>query len=254
MKKIRLILLFVLFCNLITAQKYNVGLTFSGGLNMTKVNTEKYNARNGTDLNVGINIVKNYNQHTGFNFGFEFNQNNFSYINNEKLFYFYDDKMILSKENENEKTNKFEFKERTYKAIYITIPTLILIRSNELKYSHLRIISKFGMKHSFNLKNNVTDISPTEIKHEDFTLNKDLALYKGSIGISGGVETTFQSALNGIIEIGYYYGYMNIHRGNALFGDKDKNKTSIILNSNPLEYRNYTANQHQIELKLTILF
>ena len=254
MKKIRLILLFVLFCNLITAQKYNVGLTFSGGLNMTKVNTEKYNARNGTDLNVGINIVKNYNQHTGFNFGFEFNQNNFSYINNEKLFYFYDDKMILSKENENEKTNKFEFKERTYKAIYITIPTLILIRSNELKYSHLRIISKFGMKHSFNLKNNVTDISPTEIKHEDFTLNKDLALYNGSIGISGGVETTFQSALNGIIEIGYYYGYMNIHRGNALFGDKDKNKTSIILNSNPLEYRNYTANQHQIELKLTILF
>ena len=249
MKKKRLILLFVLFCNLITAQKYNVGLTFSGGLNMTKVNTEKYNARNGTDLNVGINIVKNYNQHTGFNFGFEFNQNNFSYINNEKLFYFYDDKMILSKENENEKTNKFEFKERTYKAIYITIPTLILIRSNELKYSHLRIISKFGMKHSFNLKNNVTDISPTEIKHEDFTLNKDLALYKGSIGISGGVETTFQSALNGIIEIGYYYGYMNIHRGNALFGDKDKNKTSIILNSNPLEYRNYTANQHQIELK-----
>ena len=254
MKKIRLILLFVLFCNLITAQKYNVGLTFSGGLNMTKVNTEKYNARNGTDLNVGINIVKNYNQHTGFNFGFEFNQNNFSYINNEKLFYFYDDKMILSKENENEKTNKFEFKERTYKAIYITIPTLILIRSNELKYSHLRIISKFGMKHSFNLKNNVTDISPTEIKHEDFTLNKDLALYKGSIGISGGVETTLQSALNGVIEIGYYYGYMNIHRGNALFGDKDKNKTSIILNSNPLEYRNYTANQHQIELKLTILF
>ena len=254
MKKIRLILLFVLFCNLITAQKYNVGLTFSGGLNMTKVTTEKYNARNGTDLNVGINIVKNYNQHTGFNFGFEFNQNNFSYINNEKLFYFYDDKMILSKENENEKTNKFEFKERTYKAIYITIPTLILIRSNELKYSHLRIISKFGMKHSFNLKNNVTDISPTEIKHEDFTLNKDLALYKGSIGISGGVETTFQSALNGIIEIGYYYGYMNIHRGNALFGDKDKNKTSIILNSTPLEYRNYTANQHQIELKLTILF
>ena len=254
MKKIRLILLFVLFCNLITAQKYNVGLTFSGGLNMTKVNTEKYNARNGTDLNVGINIVKNYNQHTGFNFGFEFNQNNFSYINNEKLFYFYDDKMILSKENENEKTNKFEFKERTYKAIYITIPTLILIRSNELKYSHLRIISKFGMKHSFNLKNNVTDISPTELKHEDFTLNKDLALYKGSIGISGGVETTLQSALNGIIEIGYYYGYMNIHRGNALFGDKDKNKTSIILNSNPLEYRNYTANQHQIELKLTILF
>ena len=254
MKKIRLILLFVLFCNLITAQKYNVGLTFSGGLNMTKVNTEKYNARNGTDLNVGINIVKNYNQHTGFNFGFEFNQNNFSYINNEKLFYFYDDKMILSKENENEKTNKFEFKERTYKAIYITIPTLILIRSNELKYSHLRIISKFGMKHSFNLKNNVTDISPTEIKHQDFTLNKDLALYKGSIGISGGVETTLQSALNGVIEIGYYYGYMNIHRGNALFGDKDKNKTSIILNSNPLEYRNYTANQHQIELKLTILF
>ena len=254
MKKIRLILLFVLFCNLITAQKYNVGLTFSGGLNMTKVTTEKYNARNGTDLNLGINIVKNYNQHTGFNFGFEFNQNNFSYINNEKLFYFYDDKMILSKENENEKTNKFEFKERTYKAIYITIPTLILIRSNELKYSHLRIISKFGMKHSFNLKNNVTDISPTELKHEDFTLNKDLALYKGSIGISGGVETTLQSALNGIIEIGYYYGYMNIHRGNALFGDKDKNKTSIILNSNPLEYRNYTANQHQIELKLTILF
>jgi hypothetical protein len=89
------------------------------------------------------------------------------------------------------------------------------------------------------------------------TSTRDLAFYKGSIGICGGTEWNFSGTTSLIIELGYYYGFLNISRNRAITGDEEKNMSIIseLDNTNrPTKFTSLPAKQDQLLLKIAILF
>jgi hypothetical protein len=88
-------------------------------------------------------------------------------------------------------------------------------------------------------------------------IKRDLSIYKGFVGICGGAEWNFTGSTCLVAELGYYYGFNNISRNDALTGDSDKNKTivsSFDSNDNPNQFEKLPFKQNQIVLKVSILF
>jgi hypothetical protein len=84
-------------------------------------------------------------------------------------------------------------------------------------------------------------------------LFNDLSFYKGSIGIAAGMEWNYYGTSTMEFEFGYYYGINNIHRGEALLGDKDKNMT-LFENSNKSSFTTLKNTQNQLAFKVSFLF
>ena len=86
-------------------------------------------------------------------------------------------------------------------------------------------------------------------------LKEDVSIYTGSVGISAGTEWNYSGSSSIQFELGYYYGINSIHRGNALFGDAQKNMTLFQNHSSSdLNYTTLKTSKNQIALKVSFLF
>ena len=280
MKKHLSILFILLFSFLNYSQeaankKIQAGLIVGAGLNFTNPTT-KFITRNGVgnDLTVGMNFNYNYRPTIGFSSGIEFDFETIKLKTDSSLYYLYNDSEILTKSQYSDVNNIFnttsgkvyKLNERKEKPIYLTIPTMFLFRTEFIGY--FRYFGKFGVRNSFLLGNTIFDTgsellsnsisTSIPLKNDNMkSSNRDLAFYKGTIGICGGAEWNFSGSTCLVFELGYYYGFLNIGRNSALTGDEEKNMSIIskLDNTNqPIKYTSLPAKQDQILLKIAILF
>lgn len=255
-------------------KKVQAGIITSFGLNFTNPMT-KLISRNGvgTDLTIGMNLNYNFTPTIGINTGIEFDFETFKYKTAaSSLYYLYNDSEILTKDqyvdengNYTQPANAklYQLTERKEKPIYLTIPTMMLFRTKFIGY--FRYFGKFGVRNSFLLgstifdKGTSTDFSTatsTVVGNDQMkTTSRDLALYKGAVGLSGGVEWNFSGTTSLVAEIGYYYGFLNVSRGNSITGDKEKNMSVFTTTlPSPSGYSPLSLKQNQLMLKISILF
>lgn len=276
MRKLTLVLFFISnlllsFSQVMSDKKIQAGLTSGIGLNFINPNS-KYFSRNGvgSDLTIGMNFNYNYTNNLGLFSGLEFDFETLKYKTDSTLFYVYNDTEIFSKSQfENNKSlfnftngKVYQMTSRTQKPIYLTIPVMMLFRTDFIGY--LKYFGKFGIRNSFLLANTTYDNGYSLVNNtlnpfnnDDMkTFKRDLAFYKGFIGTSGGVEWNFSGTTSLVIELGYYYGILNIGRGKALTGDYDKNYSLVsdLDNNIPKKFTTFSAKQNQLLLKLSILF
>lgn len=282
MNKLRILAVFIAALNFVNAQeaansKVQAGLSVSSGLNFIDPNTKLIES-NGVGTNLGVGMALNYSftPTIGFSTGLMFDFERFKYktTTGNNLYYLYNDAEILSKSDyidangvlsTNEPT-LYSISNRTQKPLYLTIPTMLLFRTKFIGY--FRYFGKFGVKNSFLLTNKIYDeganlesIDPTS-QALSFNNNnmanakRDLALYKGFVGISAGTEWNFTGTTSLVAELGYYYGFVNITRADALTGDSDKNRSifSEFDNGAPSKFQALSTRQNQLVLKVSILF
>ena len=257
-------------------KKFQAGIIVGSGLNFITPATKLISKNGvGTDLTIGMNFNYNISSTVGVNSGIEFDFESFKYKTSDgyQLYYFYNDSQILTKSNYLDgdgvysslpaSAKLYKVDKRTEKPIYLTIPTMMLFRTKYIGY--VRYFGKFGVRNSFLLKSTIFDqgnsyegIVPTAMKNDNMSSSKrDLSIYKGSVGISGGAEWNFSGSTCLVAEIGYYYGFVNISRGNSIVGDPEKNMTvfsTFDSSLHPSAYNPLSLKQNQLLLKVSILF
>lgn len=257
--------------------KIQAGLSLTSGLNFITPGTKVIESNGvGSNLGVGIALHYSFTPTIGFSTGLIFDFETLKYRSSasDSLYYLYDDAKISTKKdyvNDGGTLNStdavlYRMTSRTQKPLYLTIPTMLLFRTKFIGY--FRYFGKFGVKNSFLLTNKINDtganlesIDPnsTALSMENSNMQntkRNLALYKGFVGISGGVEWNFTGTTSLVAELGYYYGFVNINRGDALGSDSDKNKTIFTKfdNASPSDFQSLDTRQNQLVLKVSILF
>ena len=290
MKKIVLGLAFLGFIGGVQAQeaadkKVQAGLVVGGGMNFQKGLAEDLATLGaGSDWTIGANLNYTFNETVGICTGVEFDFSTFKYTNkNKSVYYRYDGKTILTQFDTDVINNAdavaeegvFELNSRKQKAIYLTVPVMALFRTKFIGY--FRYFGKFGLRSSFLLSNTVNDtgfahtkdadgtfpndpfvtsgLTGTSVEKENMTHSKnDLDFFKSSAGISGGAEWNFTGTTCLVAEIGYYYGFTDIH-----WDRKEDNrslatsKIGDVVDDSPSFFNN-AAKQSQLMLKISILF
>lgn len=284
MKKILLGLAISAFTLNIQAQeaadkKIQAGLVAGFGINFQKMDT-KLMATNGigTDLTIGANINFSFNETIGFCTGVEFDFESLKFKEGiSPVYYRYSDSEILTGEESSSQDNDlFRLTERKQKPIYLTVPTMILFRTNFIGY--FRYFGKFGLRSSVLLSNKTfdtgfnydLDINPVAENlvglsqagtNDNMTTSKsEMIFFQSAVGLAGGAEWNFSGSTSLVAEIGYYYGFM------PLYWNKDKNDgvddtidsylhtTDELGLTNKENYFSNQARQSQLQLKVSILF
>jgi hypothetical protein len=255
-------------------KKVLAGLTLGGGLNFNSAETNAISTGVGGDFVVGMNLDWHFAQNIALSTGLEFDFNRFTHQFNDSAFFDYADKEVLQRGNSDDEgfgtpadlgEGQFFLKERTYKSIYLSIPVMLRFQTNYLGY--MRYFGKFGIRNSFLLQtrgDNMGDNYPvgaaamTSTELEDMRIPGSLSFYKGTIAFSAGAEWNFTGSTCLVGEIGYYYGFSEIHQQvGALTGDDNKDLT-LYNDANAAKVdRNYfapSARQGQLLVKVSILF
>lgn len=252
-------------------KKVLAGLTLGTGLNFNNPQTTMINSNVGFDFVAGMSFDWHFAKNIGLSTGIEFDFNRFRHqfgvADHDNPFFEYSDKEIVQRGNEpipNNGENTFQLTERRYRNIYLTIPTMLRFQTNYMGY--LRYFGKFGVRNSFLLSTRADNYGvktgQTEITElEDMQNPGDLAIYKGSGGLSVGAEWNFSGSTCFVGEIGYYYGFSEIHKQDATFSGDDQNKAdknkslyNIDSSSGNREYVTPSAKQGQLILKISVLF
>jgi hypothetical protein len=236
------------------SKKLQMGIILGSSMNINKEDTKLIKTNNpGYDLTVGMNLIKNFNSNLGFCTGLEFDFSTMRYTIQDSLYYDYKDNQIFSKSTTTSGDTSFFIQERTQKPIYLSIPTMFIFKTDYIGYN--RYFAKFGMRHNFVLKELVNDKGIVGNENNRMKISKDLAIYSGTIGISAGTEWNYSGSSTMLFELGYYYGISNLFRGDALYGDKDKNKTLYTLDqNNTISYQTIKATRNQIAFKISFMF
>ena len=257
-------------------KKFQAGIIVGSGLNFITPATKIISKKGvGTDLTIGMNFNYNISATVGVSSGLEFDFESFKYKTSDgyQLYYYYNDSQILTKSNYLDgdgvysslpaSANLYKVDKRTEKPIYLTIPTMMLFRTKYIGY--VRYFGKFGVRNSFLLKSTIFDEGnsfdgslTTEMNNDNMSASKrDLSIYKGSVGMSGGAEWNFSGSTCLVAELGYYYGFVDISRGNAIVGDPEKNMsvfTTFDSSLHPSAYNPLSLKQNQLLLKVSLLF
>lgn len=251
-----------------SGKKVQVGLAYQFGLNFNKPGT-KIIERDGVGVQnaVGVNINFAFNENIGLSTGLEFDFESFKYRVTavDPIYYRYEDVNILHKEDDQSKGKLYNLQSRKEKAIYGTIPTMLLFRTNMI--GDFRYYGKFGARSSFLLGNTTFDegfvfagdsITGAQLtqSNDDLKATKNLAIFRSAIGLVGGAEWNFTGNTSLFAEIGFYYGFTEIHNQKAVGGDKERNLTLFqdVNNDGTPEYLPFSAKQKQLTLKIGILF
>lgn len=254
-------------------KKVQAGLVFGSGLAMQKMGTS-YMDKNGvgSDMTIGANVNISLSETIGFCTGAEFDFETLKYkaanYNDNQVYYYYNDKELLQmKDVDPLNTNHqiFELDTRKQKAVYLTIPTMMVFRTNFIGY--FRYFGKFGLRNSFLLKNTIFDTGvnidpevPNGVLRTDATLDNmkapgDMFFFKSAVGLSGGAEWNFSGSTCLMAEIGYYYGFTPLHTNR----NTDKGNNYLLATpinnggGNDTQFSN-KATQSQLLFKLSILF
>ena len=240
------------------------GLVFGAGLNFTSPESTLISKpAAGTDLMVGMNLdlhfsADNFALSTGIEFEFE----SFSHSFVKPIYLKYYDLEVLTSSSELiPEGSRMLLDKRDYQSIYAVLPLMIKFQTNYLGY--LRYFGKFGVRNSFLLQSRADNIGisvdetysgTSDLELSNMRIPGDLSFYKGSIGLAGGVEWNFSGGTCLVGELGYYYGFTNLHKGDAWTGDEDKNKSIYEISENGEEYVNLRARQRQLLLRVSLLF
>jgi hypothetical protein len=271
MKKIVLTLVcagFALSLSAQDAKKVQMGLAYQFGLNFNKPGT-KVIERDGSGVQnmIGMNVNFSFNQNIGFTTGLEFDFESFKYhvVSTDRIYYRYEDTKILKKEDGTTSgSNLFNLVDRKQKAIYATIPTMLLFRTNMI--GDFRYYGKFGARTSFLLSSTINDNgfnldgdsiagTPSAAKNNNMKAKGDMFFMRSTIGLAAGAEWNFTGNTSLFAEIGFYYGFTPVHYGDAITGDdKERDMTMFQRIGGTDDYLHFSAKQKQIVLKIGILF
>ena len=240
-------------------KKVQAGLVLGFGTNFSKMGTKKMVSNGvGTDMTIGMNINYNFNPNIGFTSGVEFDFESMKFKPaNEFTYYRYNDTEIIQQDNVQGNEIIFQLSDRKQKPVYLTIPTMMLFRTNFIGY--FRYFGKFGMRHSFLLGNKMNDngfnIDPVTLtssvaENNNMKASSSMNLYKGSVGLAGGAEWNFSGNTCLVAELGYYYGISPV-----INVTNEKNQTLFNVNElGQTEYFTNKVSQSQLMLKVSILF
>jgi hypothetical protein len=246
-------------------RKVQAGLVFTGGILFTNLNTSIIESQGlGGTYGLGMNFNYAFNRNIGFSSGIEFSFESFRYAvsGNSQLFYDYNDKEILrQKDNDSEADGTMRLLERKQSPIALTIPTMLIFRTNLIGY--FRYFGKFGLRNSFILNQTVTDkgdiytggILPdqTNVELSKMKASSDMFIFRSSVGVAAGAEWNFVGHTSLAFEGGFFYGFTPLFSGN---GKLDRNSSSLYELENGLnkKYRSFKGHQMTLEFKLSLLF
>lgn len=244
------------------------GLVMAIGPNFQKMGTKIMAADgSGLDLTIGMNANWSFNENLGFNTGVEFDFSTIKYktSSSDEIYYWYNDSEILQQQDVAGTANAelFKMSSRSQKGTYLTIPTMLLFRTNFIGY--FRYFGKFGLRNSFLLTNKINDTgvnydidipgNPIEISGENLNMRAkgDMFFFKSAVGLAGGAEWNFSGSTSLVAELGFYYGFTPLHL------DKNEGKTTLYTAAGvngTLEDNHFSnqATQQQLQFKVSILF
>ena len=235
-------------------KRLQAGMTGNFGLNFQKMGSKKMDVNGvGSDLSVGVLIhtsFKNSNN-IGLATGLEFDFETLKYqAGADSVFYKYIENEILGKD-EKDKVGGIEFQlsERQIKPIYISIPLMLLFRTDPI--GDFKYFGKFGIRNSFMVSQKINDTgvdvgSSTVIENTSMKSFGETFFYKGSIGFSAGAEWNFVGTTTLVPEISFFYGLTPMHyrfsiKNYSLYDGSDT-------------YFYTKSKQNQLMLKISILF
>lgn len=243
-------------------KSFQAGLVFGAGMNFQKMGTKLMNSNGaGSDLTIGGNMNIMFNETIGLTTGIEFDFNTTKFKpGTANVYYLYNDNNIEEYNADKSGKELFQMQSRKQKATYLTVPTMLLFRTNFIGY--FRYFGKFGLRSSFLLSQKITDegfdFNPdnvlgvsTPVTNENMLAKNEMFFFKSSVGIAGGAEWNFVGTTCLVAEIGYYYGITPLfyNRKNPyLFTAGGLNGTS-----DDVPFSN-KATQSQLQLKISILF
>ncbi|MEY4861196.1 MAG: hypothetical protein RL059_895 [Bacteroidota bacterium] len=235
-------------------KRLQAGMTGNFGLNFQKMGSKKMDVNGvGSDLSVGVLIhtsFKNSNN-IGLATGLEFDFETLKYnAGEDSVFYRYIDNEILGQDEKNKVGGvEFQLSERQIKPIYISIPLMLLFRTDPI--GDFKYFGKFGIRNSFMVSQKINDQgvdfgSSTVIENTSMKSFGETFFYKGSIGFSAGAEWNFVGTTTLVPEISFFYGLTPMH---YRFSDKNY---SLYDGSDTYFYTK--SKQNQLMLKISILF
>jgi hypothetical protein len=168
----------------------------------------------------------------------------------DSVFYRYIDNEILGQDEKNKVGGvEFQLSERQIKPIYISIPLMLLFRTDPI--GDFKYFGKFGIRNSFMVSQKINDQgvdfgSSTVIENTSMKSFGETFFYKGSIGFSAGAEWNFVGTTTLVPEISFFYGLTPMH---YRFSEKNY---SLYDGSGTYFYTK--SKQNQLMLKISILF
>lgn len=247
---------------------FQAGIVLGAGMNFQKMGTKAIEAVNpGSDLTIGANLNFSLNKTIAFCTGveFDFNAIKFNYSQDTKpsIYYRYNDTDILQKGDELGANDKyFQLVDRTQKSVYLTVPTMLLFRTNFIGY--FRYFGKFGLRSSFLLSTKSNDegfnydagyVNGASATNENMKASGDMFFFKSAVGLAGGAEWNFSGSTCLVAEIGYYYGFTPLYWGRAADSDKTTLYTRAVENGTTSDaFLANKATQGQLMFKVSILF
>lgn len=270
MKKLVLGTLAMIFAISVQAQdaadkKYQAGLVLGYGMNFQKMGTKLMQTNGvGSDLTIGTNVNIGLTETIGLNTGVEFDFNSLNYKPAESSFYLYNDTKILTYDElmAGSTGQVYGLTSRKHKNVYLTIPTMMLFRTKFIGY--LRYFGKFGLRNSFllssklydqgaNYPNNDLTATPTTQSNDNMEEKKSMVFFKSAVGLCGGAEWNFTGSTSLVGEIGYYYGFTQLHPKQK-DGDMSLYQSGFNNGGGNDTYFSNKATQGQLMFKVSILF
>lgn len=246
-------------------KKIQAGLVFNGGMIVTNFATSQLESDGiGGFYGIGMGLNYSFNSNIGFSSGIEFNFESFRYSSTSGNLFFYDynDREIYRKRDDaTNAEGTMLLSERKQNPISLTIPTMLIFRTNMIGY--FRYFGKFGLRNSFVINQTVTDkgdlysgsVFPVEQNAElkRMKASSDLFFFRSSVGLALGAEWNFVGNTVLAFEGGFFYAFTPLFSGN---GKADRNGSSLYQIEPDLTktYRSFKAHQMLIEFKMSILF
>jgi hypothetical protein len=243
------------------------GMVGGVGVSMLKMGTNYLSANGvGATFTVGTNFTKAFKEskNLAYTFGLEFDIENLNYKadGQNDVYYRYTDKVIKREFETVATTDKFfNLDERTYNAIYVSLPIYLNFRTEFI--GDYRYFANFGLRNRFLVSNKINDIGystdnlslPGNLTENiDMRSKGELFIFNSNIGFSAGAEWNFAGTTVLKAELGYYFGFV------PLFIDKTKNERSSLFTSGLYNgtgsdvYFSNKSTQNQVALKFSILF
>ncbi|MEZ4937188.1 MAG: outer membrane beta-barrel protein [Crocinitomicaceae bacterium] len=245
-------------------KKFQAGLSVASALSWyrpqsTVLGTKGQDATFSFGVNMNYMFVKNVGISVGLEFDWDWYHADFEAT--DSIYYRHTTSEILRKKDNNSTAPGFRVTDRTYKPLSISIPTMLIFKTNLIGY--FKYYGKFGLRTSFVVNQTVKDkgfeydnllttqTNPDEVTYDKLKVKNDLLWIKSAVGVAGGFEYFFTSSNAFYAEISFFYGFSNLHNGNAWTGDEQKNMS--LMNSN-FEYFALKSNLNQLFLKVGIMF
>lgn len=250
-------------------KNFQAGLVFGVGGNFQKMGTKLLSSNGaGSDLTIGGNFNAMFNETIGITSGIEFDFSTTKYkTGSNYAFYLYNDNTIEeytppSDLGVYEGKQLYRLSERKQKATYLTVPTMLLFRTNFIGY--FRYFGKFGLRSSFLLSQKINDEgynhnpestgNPENATstNENMKASNEMFFFKSAVGLAGGAEWNFVGSTCLVAEVGYYYGFTPLFNQRK---DKEYLFTAAGLNGSGADVPfSNKATQSQLMFKVSILF